>query len=189
MNSLLRKPFAALGLACTVMLCSLFAGTCRGQQVGLLAHDLSGFTLDMTVDEVAAVAGKPLTEIGTGHYQVTVLGIDYDFGFTALGHLYRIDSLQQLGRFTPDPAFAPTLSDRLTKKFGQPLSNQLIAGPAIWMFEEPYLGPKGEKLSREIESLTVLVTGGKNDPVTVEMQLVAPRILRRDTEKTGETAR
>ncbi|MGA2654036.1 MAG: hypothetical protein ABSF28_26240 [Terracidiphilus sp.] len=183
MNSTLPKPFPARTLACAVILCSLFACTCIGQQTGLLAHDLSGFTLDMTVDQVTAVAAKPLTQIAAGHYQVTVLGTDYDFGFTPLGHLYRIDSRQQLGLFTPDPAFAPTLSERLIKKFGQPLSNQLITGPAMWMFEEPYAGPKGEKLTRETESLTVLVTGGKDEPVTVEMQLVAPRILRRDGEK------
>lgn len=183
MNTPLRRPLSARALACAVILWALFAYSCVGQQTGLLAHDLSGFTLDMTTAEVAAVAGKPLTAVGAGHYQVTVLGIDYDFGFTPLGHLYRIDSRQQLGLFTPDPAFAPTLTERLIKKFGQPFSNQLIAGPAIWMFEEPYTGPKGEKLTREIESLTVLVTGAKGDPVVVEMQLVAPRILRRDGEK------
>jgi hypothetical protein len=159
------------------------------QQTGLLAHDLSGFTLDMTVDQVTAVAAKPLIRIAAGHYQVAVYGTDYDFGFTPLGHLYRIDSRQQLGLFTPDPAFAPTLTDRLIKKFGPPLSNQLITGPAIWMFEEPYTGAKGEKLTRETESLTVLVTGGKADPVAVEMQLVAPRILRRDNEPSATPAR
>lgn len=183
MNSPLRRPFPARSLASAVVLCSLFAGTSVGQQTGLLAHDLSGFALDMTVDQVAAVAGKPLAPIAAGHYQVTIYGTDYDFGFTPLGHHYRIDSRQQLGLFTPDPAFAPTLTERLTKKFGQPLSNQLIAGPAMWMFEEPYTGPKGEKLTRETEILTVLVTGGKGEPVAVEMQLVAPRILRRDGEK------
>jgi hypothetical protein len=156
-----------------------------GQQTGLLAHDLSGFTLDMTVDEVAAVAGKPLVTVGAGHYQITVYGTDYDFGFTPLGHLYRIDSRQKLALMTPDATFSPTLIERLIKKFGKPSSNQLLAGPAVWMFEEPYAGPKGEKLTRETESLTVLVTSGNSEPVTVEMQMVAPRILRRDSEKQG----
>ncbi len=183
MNLPFRRGLCARALASAVSLWCLFACSCIGQQTGLLAHDLSGFALDMTVDQVTAVAGKPLAQVAAGHYQVGIYGTDYDFGFTPLGHLYRIDSRQQLGMFTPDPAFAPTLTDRLIKKFGQPLSNQLIAGPAVWMFEEPYVGPKGEKLSREVESLTVLVTGGKGDPVAVEMQLVAPWILRRDGGK------
>jgi hypothetical protein len=150
------------------------------QQAALLAHDLSGFALDMTIDQVTSVANHPLTALGPSQYQVVVDGIDYNFTFSAQGHLYRIDSRQVLGRAPLDSAFAATLTDRLTQKFGPPQSNQFLSGPAIWMFQESYTGPKGEKLTRESESLIVQVTANSTQPVSVEMQLAAPRIQRRD---------
>lgn len=159
------------------------------QQDGLMAHDLSGFTLDMTVEQVTSVANRALTPTGTGQYQVMIDGIDYSFGFSAAGHLYRIDSRQQLFPFPLDAAFAADLTHRLTKKFGQPLSNQLPAGPVVWMYQETYAGAKGEKLTRETESLTVLVAGGTTEPVTVEMQMIAPRIERRDAQTAPGTAK
>jgi hypothetical protein len=167
---------------CLAIAVFLAAATATAQPTGLLAHDLSGFTLDMTVDQVASLANRALNTRGPGHYQVTIDNIDYDFGFSAKGHLYRIDSRQHFGPVTLDSAFAATLTDRLSKKFGPPQSNQLPTGPAVWMFQEPYTGANGEKQTRESESLVVLVAGGNGAPFSVEMQLIAPRIQRRDTE-------
>lgn len=185
-----RYPFLApfLALALTLFLAAN-AANAPTQQTSLLAHDLSGFALDMTVDQVASLANSALSTRGVGHYKVTIDTIDYDFGFSALGHLYRIDSRQHLGPFTPDTAFAATLTDRLSKKFGPPQSNQLPTGPATWKFLESYPGPKGEKLSRESESLTVLVAGRNGGPLAVEMQLIAPRIQRRDAGKPPASPR
>jgi hypothetical protein len=179
----MNRPHLTLFPLPTLALLLASALTAPAQQIALLAHDLSGFALDMTVSQVAAVAGKPLTAFGAGHYQVTIDTIDYDFGFSAQGHLYRIDSLQQMGIFVPDSVFASTLIARLMQKFGPPQTNQLPSGPAIWMYQETYTGPKGEKLSRETESLTVLLAGEKGQPVSVEIQLIAPRIQRRDAER------
>ena len=176
-----------IGLAIGFVLwCGLSAWA---QQGGLLAHDLSGFALDMTVEQVASVANWPLTPTGTGQYQVMIDGIDYSFGFSAAGHLFRIDSRQELLPFPLDAAFAADLTRRLTEKFGQPLSNQLPTGPIVWMYQESYAGAKGEKLTRETESLTVLVAGGTTEPVTVEMQMIAPRIERRDAQTAPAVAK
>jgi hypothetical protein len=178
--AVLRTTGPSLCLALAVFLAA--SGSAPAQQAALLAHDLSGFTLDMTYAQVTLVATKPLTWVGTDQYQVTVDGIDYNFTFSAQGHLYRIDSRQVFGHITLDSNFVPTLIDRLTQKFGPPQSNQLLSGPAIWMFQESYTGPKGEKLTRESESLIVLVNASATEPVSVEIQLAAPRIQRRDAE-------
>jgi hypothetical protein len=53
------------------------------------------------------------------------------------------------------------------------------------MFQETYTGAKGEKLNRENESLIVLLAGGNGKPVSVEFQLFAPRILRRDAQSSS----
>jgi hypothetical protein len=171
-----RCPFIA-----PVLALFLVATTAApAQQAGLLAHDLSGFALDMTVDQVASVANRALTTLAPGHYKVSIDTVDYDFGFSSEGHLYRVRSRQHFGQFTADSAFAAALTDRLSKKFGPPQSNQLPTGPATWVFQEFYQGVKGQKLSRETESLTVQIAGGNGAFPSVEMQLTAPKIQRRD---------
>jgi hypothetical protein len=177
-----RFKWGALGSCLAIGLLGASANAGPAQENGLLAHDINGFALDMTVEQVTALANGPLTSAGGGQYQVSKEGIDYSFSFSALGHLYRIDSRQEIGSFTPDAAFASDLSDRLAKKFGPPQSNQLPQGPAAWMFQETYTGAKGEKLTRENESLIVLIAGGNGKPISVEFQLSAPRILRRDAQ-------
>lgn len=174
----------ALGTLLAVGFLILSASVDLAKNNGLLAHDLNGFTLDMTVAQVEAVANKPLVPLGGGQYQADVEGIVYNFGFSALKHLYRIDSKQQLGSFVPDSAFANILTGRLQKKFGPPQSNQLPAGPAFWKFTEDYADGNGHNASRETESLLVLLdNGGSDKMVSVEMQLMDLRILRRDEQK------
>jgi hypothetical protein len=57
-------------------------------------------------------------------------------GFSVLGHLYRIDSEQNLGNFIPDQAYASSLVKKMSAKFGPPNSNQLPDGPLMWGFSE-----------------------------------------------------
>jgi hypothetical protein len=159
------------------------SGAVSAQENALLAHDINGFALDMTVEQVTSLAKTPLVSLDGDQYGATVDGIDYDFRFSPLGHLYRIDSRQEIGTFTPDDAFAADLTERLAKKFGPPQSNQLPAGPASWLFQEDYIDAGGQKLKRETESLTVLVKGGNGQPVAILFKLTAARILRRDTQK------
>jgi len=170
-----------MALACALAL----IGAVHAQSAGLLAHDINGFALDMTLEQVKAAAAVPFTPLAEGQYKATVEGIDYNFGFSAQGHLYRIDSKQLLGMFAADAGLAAALTARLTQKFGSPLDNQLPAGPAFWRFDEPYTTLAGKQSRRETESLLFALSGGNGQPLAAEMQLQDLRILRRDELKSG----
>jgi hypothetical protein len=146
----------------------------------LSAHDINGFTLGMSVKEVEEHAGHPLQSRGGGDFAVSVEGIDYDFGFSVLGHLCRIDSKQPLGRFIPDAAFGKTLTEKLAAKYGPSQHNQLPDGPASWEFLEPYqIGP-GLTGNRATLSLSAMLMSGYNQPVSLSLKLMDFRIMRHD---------
>ena len=180
-------PFkrSAPGLCLGLVILISFLNPGRAQDVGLRSHDINGFALSMTVQEVTTVAHQPLTPLGRGQYQVKVDGVDYDFGFSVLGHLFRIDSKQELGRFIPDGAFGATLTNKLSKKFGPPQTNQLPGGPAFWRFLEEYTDASGQRLNRETESLSAMLGGGYGQPVSLEMKLMDFRIMRRDLARAN----
>jgi hypothetical protein len=177
-----RRSFA-LGVCVIVGFFLCYAGIALGQEKGLLAHDINEFALDMTVEQVTALAKMPLVALGGDQYGASVAGIDYDFRFSPLGHLYRVDSRQELGNVTVDADSVRELGDRLAQKFGAPQLNQMPAGPATWRFQEDTTDANGQKLKRETESLTVLISGGKGEPVAVAFKLMSASILRRDTKK------
>ncbi len=179
----------ALCLSSAFFVLIAFVHTSNAQGKGLLAHDINGFALDMTVQEVTTAAHRPLIPLGRGQYQVKVDGVDYDFGFSVLGHLFRIDSKQELGRFIPDGAFGATLTNQLSNKFGPPQTNQLPGGPAFWSFLEEYTDANGQKLNRETESLSAMLGGGYGQPVSLEMKLMDFRIVRRDLARANAAPR
>jgi hypothetical protein len=146
----------------------------------LRAHDINGFALDMTVQEVQAVAHHPLRSIGAGQYKVAVDNVDYDFGFSVLGHLYRIDLSQNLGNFVPDEHFARTLTEKLSRKFGPPQRNQLPGGPAAWEYFEQYRETGGPVINRTTVSLDAWIVGGWGQPILLNIKLMDFRIMRRD---------
>jgi hypothetical protein len=145
-----------------------------------LAHDINGFKLGMTIKEVQAVAHQPLRSLGGGQYEATVTDVNYNFGFSILGHLYRIDSQQNLSRFIPDGAFARTLTEKLSAKYGPPQSNQLPGGPAFWQFVESYQEPNGPMINQITLSLSAMLLAGWNQPVSLNLKLMDFRIERRD---------
>ncbi len=146
----------------------------------LAAHDINGFRLDMTFKQVQELAGVPLSHLGGNDFDVTVKGIDYGFGFSVLGHLYRIDSKQPLGRFIPDATYGRMLTEKLTEKFGPPQTNQLPGGPAFWQFVEPYNAGNGVTANRITVSLSAMLMSGWNQPVALQLKLMDFRIMRRD---------
>jgi hypothetical protein len=145
----------------------------------LLAQDINGFRLDMTVKQVASMSPNGLEPWGND-FRASVGGVNYDFGFTPLGHLYRIDANQELGRFVPDRAFGLKLTAKLTAKFGTPHSNMLPDGPASWGYLERYLTNDGVQLNRQTESLSAMLGGGFGEPVALIIKLIDFRILHRD---------
>jgi hypothetical protein len=76
------------------------SGSIPSTRHDLLVHDINGFALDMTVEQVKAVANRPLHPIGGGQAKSNSDGIEYDLGFSVLGHLYRIDSEQTLETYS-----------------------------------------------------------------------------------------
>ena len=148
----------------------------------LLARDINGLQLDMTVKEVEALPHDKWEDLGGGQVKATIAGVRYDLEFTPLGHLFRISSSQQLGRFAPDRAFGLDVARRLAAKYGPPHFNWLPTGTADWDYAEPYITINGAKLNRGTESLNVMIGGGFGAPVSLQMKLMDFRLLRRDTE-------
>ena len=109
-----------VGLVLALKFVFLASGHAQTKPRELLAQDINGYALDMTVAQIQAVAGKPLEPLGGNEYKVTANGIGYDFGFSVLGHLFRIDSDQELGHFIPDKIYAKSLTDKMSAKFGPP---------------------------------------------------------------------
>jgi hypothetical protein len=181
--------YSAATLAATLLSASLAHANDMGGSVpsmaapqiaGLRAHDINGYALDMTVSQVAAQAGTRLEPLGGGQFKVSSGAIEYDFGFTPLGRLYRIDSSQRLGEFAPDRSFGLVLARRLATKYGEPHQNALPGGPALWGYAESYVSADGMLLRRGTESLSAMMSGGFGMPITLDLKLMDFRILRRD---------
>ena len=146
----------------------------------LLANDINGFALGMTVLQVEHLAQRQLRPLGRGDYELDLKDRKYDFGFSILGHLYRVDYEQSLGRFNADDSYAANLTNRMTEKFGPPQTNQLPGGPISWEFSELYQEAGGPIISRTTVSLAAWLTGGWGQPIMLNMKLMDFRILRRD---------
>ncbi|HEY1708267.1 MAG TPA: hypothetical protein VGG10_08365 [Rhizomicrobium sp.] len=145
------------------------------------ARDINGISLDMTLEQVSALFPNGLTPLGSGQFKAENGATSYDLGFSVLGHLFRIDSRQTLARFEPDRVFGLRLTQKLTDKYGPPHGNQLPdGGPAFWQFVQPYTDGSGQRLLREAESLSAMLSPTYNGPVTLDLKLMDFRILRRD---------
>ena len=146
------------------------------------ARDVNGIHLGMTVKEVAALLPSGLTPLGAGQFSAQDGNQAYDFGFSALGHLYRIDSHLNLGNFQPDRRFELNLAGKLAKKYGPPEIGDVPSGVLWWTFAERYQLNNGTVLTRETESLSASLGGGFGQPTTLDIKLMDFRILRQDLE-------
>ena len=158
--------------------------TCYGPRKSanreLLARDINGYALDMTIQQVERAANQRLISLGGGQYKLSADGIEYDLGFSVLGHLFRIDSEQNLGYFVPDEPYTHALTSKLTAKFGAPQSNQLPGGPMTWEFLETYREGDGPAVNRTTVSLSALLMDDGGEPTTLHLKLMDFRIARRD---------
>jgi len=161
----------------------------HAQKDDLLAHDISGYALDMTVAQVEAVAHTRLRPLGGSQYNLIAGGVKYNFEFSVTGHLFRIDSQQTLGRFLPDDSFARTLTRKLVTKFGPPDLNELPNGPISWEHFATYHERSGQVVNRPTISLSALLLGGWGEPITLNMKLLDFRIMGRDLSKANAIPR
>lgn len=148
---------------------------------GLRATDINGFQTGSSLEEVSVRVR--LEHLGRGDFQAVQGNTKYVFGFTPLGRLYRIDSVQMLGHFAPDHATTRALTERLTAKFGAPKHNQLPKGPAAWSHHVPVLSADGRREMREAQSLSVMFQGGGTRPVELWIKLLDFRVLWEDAAR------
>lgn len=146
---------------------------------GLKSTDVRGFHTGMTLQEVSArVRLEPL---GRGEFSAVQGDTKFDFGFTPLGRLYRIDSFQTLRPFAADYAMTARLTQQLTAKFGPPGQNQLPGGPASWSYSVPVVEANGARTMRPAQTLSVMFQGGSGGgPVQLWIKLLDFPILWAD---------
>lgn len=151
----------------------------------LAAHDINGIALGMTIQQLNKLFDGNLTDIGGGQFEGSKDGVNYDFGFTVLGRLYRIYSSQELGMFEPTSAIAKTLTDKLTAKYGAPEFNQLPGGTASWDYIENVSG-NTTPYNRFTETLTASFVEHYQAPTTLDLKLMDFRMLRQDAARRNE---
>lgn len=138
------------------------------------ARDIGGFALGMGIRDAAKLS--PLTAVGDDDYQTVRDGIEYDFGVTRLGRIYRVDSAQHLGRFKPDATFMRDLTAKLTAKYGPP--THASVGTFNWTLIEPVKRQNGETLPIETNWASAYFDDGPD--VTVHVKLIDFRIMWQD---------
>jgi hypothetical protein len=165
---------------------AILTNMCEAQ--AFRARDLQGIRLDMTPEEVEQLTHAHLTPLGRGDFKLEFNKTEFDLGFSPLGHLYRIDSDQQLGSFAPDLPFAATLTSKLTEKFGPPRGNMLPGGPINWELQGMVTDNNGTN-PRELESLSAMLEGGYGTPIHLVMKMLDFRVLWRDQASVNATPR
>lgn len=143
------------------------------------ARDINGFQLGMNISEVRSRMN--LEHLGFETFTGTHEGVEYAFGFTPQGRLFRIQSSQRLGRFEPDRQFARNLSGRLIQKYGPPARSHLPTGTAEWELIQPVTRADGQRVPFRTMWFTVMV-GTDMDGTTLDMTMLDFRLLWADQE-------
>lgn len=192
-----KRMLAASGLAVALLLPASALSANADCQSGpraasfqpLVSTDVRGFRTGMTFREVSSrIRLEPL---GGGDFEGVQGDTKFNFGFSPLGNLYRIDSQQKLGFFHPDHATAVKLTGQLCAKYGQPDFNQLPGGPVTWSSYARMQGDDGRPLTRQVQSLSVMFQESYNQPVELWIKLLDFRVLWRDSaqQNAGPKAR
>ncbi len=146
------------------------------QKSATLARDVNGFHLGMTIEEARYFS--PIIHNGGEYYKTTKDEIEYHFGVTPKGRIYRIESTQKLGYFTVDQQFLTTLKRQLTEKYGPP---SLVAGTVFWWsLIEPVSDKFGENTRINTMLATASITGVDTDNHDLEIFMLDRRILWSD---------
>lgn len=148
------------------------------------ARDIGGFALGMHIRDAAKLS--PMQNIGNGEYQTSKDGIEYDVAVTRLGHIYRVDSSQPLGRFVIDDTFLRSLAAKLAAKYGPPVS--ATSETFKWSLIEPVKRTGGEALPFETNWASAYVEGG-SDGVTVHIKLIDFRVMWTDYAQLNRAPR
>lgn len=119
-----------------------------------------------------------LEPIGGDQFEARSGGVNYNFGVTPLGRIYRVQSSQRLGLFAIDGAFLKNWRSRLITKYGRPIE---AAGDSFtWELIEPVNNILGQMLPFRTNWFSAYVSSGHRDTVSVEMTMIDFRILWAD---------
>ena len=141
------------------------------------ARDIGGYELGMAIGEVRR--RMTLAHIAGETFAGTDSDISYEFGFSPRGRIFRIHSVQKLGAFHPDASFARTLSNKLTAKYGAPISNALPGGPISWETIETVQYPSGQKLPYRTMWMNAVLSDADGE-TTLDITVLDFRILWAD---------
>jgi hypothetical protein len=158
------------------------ASTTAAAAPRLKSLDFRGYRMGMTLAEVRSKIH--LEALGGSDFTAVDGDTKYDFGFSPLGSLYRIDATQKLGSFNPDAGTGARLTQQLTQKFGPPDQNQLPGGPAFWTNYARVKLANGSTANREVQSLSVMLQGGVgNRPVELWTKMLDFSVLWADAAR------
>lgn len=140
-----------------------------------VARDVNGFRLGMPIAEARKLA--ELEYIGGDQFEATADGFQYNFGVTPAGRIYRVQSSQRLGRFSVDRTFVQTLKQKLSAKYGPPISD--YADVFTWELIENVTMADGFTGPFRTMWMTAMV-GGQETDRTLDITLIDLRVLWED---------
>lgn len=149
-----------------------------------VARDINGFHLGMPIAEARKLAD--LEYIGGDQFEATAEGFQYNFGVTPAGRIYRIQSSQSLGRFSVDRTFVQSLRQKLSAKYGPPISD--YADVFSWEIIENVTMPDGNKEPFRTMWMTAMISGQETNR-TLDITLIDFRILWADQASVNRTPR
>jgi hypothetical protein len=100
--------------------------------------------------------------------------------------IYRVQSSQSLGRFSVDRTFVQTLKQKLSAKYGPPLSD--YADVFSWEIIEDVTMPDGNRGPFRTMWMTAMIGGQETDP-TLNITLIDFRILWADQASVNRAPR
>ena len=149
------------------------------------ARDINGFAIGMSINE--AVTRVTVTFAQGELVQSTLDGIQYDFGVCPSGKIYRIESSQQLGSFIVDKNFTDKLQSQLFAKYGGATEGN--SGNLAWDLIEPVRYSDGKVHLFKTNWFSVLVSGGRNTSVSLDMKMLDFRICWKEKKQMNQQPR
>jgi hypothetical protein len=149
-----------------------------------VARDINGYHLGMPIAEARKLAD--IEYIGGDQFKATADGFQYNFGVTPTGRIYRIQSSQSFGRFSVDRTFVQSLRQKLSAKYGPPISD--YADVFSWEIIENVTMPDGNKEPFRTMWMTAMISGQETDR-SLDFTLIDFRILWADQASVNRTPR
>lgn len=151
-----------------------------------ISRDINGYALGMSIADVRK--RMTLAHVAGETFQGTDGKISYEFGFTPSGRVFRIQSVQKLGRFVPDGKFVQTITGNLADKYGAPKSNQLPDGPMSWDLIETVRRASGQTLPTRTMWMDAILADAEGE-VTLDLKMLYFRILWADQSARNQSPR